>query len=141
VWSVHVDTAVDPSHTDVITTTTTVLPDGKRSGTVAVIPRDRFGSHLGPGRASDLAIGGGPATTVTGPIEDNGDGSYTVPVAWDPAMLGRPSITIGQPDRIPAVITDLGIAAGACRRWRLLFWLLLLIALLLLILLPIVWSS
>jgi hypothetical protein len=140
IWSLHVDTAVDPGHTNITTTTTGTRPDGTNIGSVVIVPRDRFDSHLGPGRANDITIGGGPGTTVTGPPTDNGDGSYTVPVTWDRGS-GGPTLVIGQPDREPVVVTDSSTTAGQCRRWRLLFWLLLLIALLLLVLLLIAWLS
>jgi len=140
IWSLHVDTAIDPGHTKTTTTTTGTRPDGTNTGTIVIVPRDRFDNHLGPGRANDITVGAGPGTTVTGPPEDNGDGSYTVPVSWDPGS-GGPTLVIGQPGRQPVVVTDPKTATGQCRRWRLLVWLLLLLALLLLILLLIAWLS
>ena len=100
-----------------------------------IVPRDRFGNHLGPGRGEDLTLGGGPGTTVTGPVQDNGDGSYTVPVAWDPAS-GGPSIVVTQPDRPAVVLSPPGGAAALCWPWRLLCLLLaILVVILVLVLL------
>jgi hypothetical protein len=138
VWAIHVDAGVDAGHTDVKTTATGTTPDGKRTGTVVVTPRDPFGSHLGPGRGADISLTGTPGTVVTGPVQDNGDGSYTVPVAWEPGASGPRGVVLGQPGRPPVVIVDPKAKDG---HWRFLFWLLLLIAILLLILLLVVWLS
>lgn len=134
-WSVHVDVGIDPGRTTTTTTVTGTRPDGRRTGTVVIVPRDRFGNHLGPGRGDDLTVGGGPTTTVTGPVQDNGDGSYTVPVAWDPAS-GGPSVVVTQPDRPAVVVSPPGGAAPRCRFWRLLCLLLgILVVILVLVLL------
>jgi Trypsin-like peptidase domain/von Willebrand factor type A domain len=139
-WSLNVDVGIDPTQTDVTTTVTGTLPDGRKAGVVILVPRDRYGNHLGPGRSGDVTVGGVPGTTVTAPVQDNNDGSYTVPVAWDPASPQGPGVVVGQPDRAPVVVHDATVAAkDRCRWWRLLFWLLLLVALALLILLLVVW--
>jgi hypothetical protein len=135
--SFHVDVGVDAAHTDLHTTPTGTGPGGRTSGTVTIVPRDRFGNHLGPGRAGDVTISGGAGTTVAGPPQDIGDGSYTVPVTWDPGTPGAPAVVVAQPGRPPVVI-DGPRTADRCRRWRLGFWLLLLIALILLLVLIVV---
>jgi hypothetical protein len=140
-WSVHVDTSVDPGRTDVTITTTGKLPDGKHTGTVLIVPRDCYSSQLGPGRAGDLSVSGASGTTVTGPMQDNGDGSYTVPLAWEPGAADGPGLVIGQPERTPIVVTGPKAARGQCRTWRLLFWLLLFVTLVLLVLLLLAWLS
>jgi V8-like Glu-specific endopeptidase len=131
-WSIHVRAAIDPGRTGVDVVRTGTRIDGQATGTVTVTPRDPFGNLVGPGQ--DLIVSGTPGTTVTGPVTDNGDGTYTVPVAWDPEA-GDPGLIVGQPGR-PAVVvappkTDPGPDGRRCR-WC---WLLCLLLLLLLILL------
>ncbi|MFE9723847.1 trypsin-like peptidase domain-containing protein [Streptomyces sp. NPDC005794] len=97
-WTVHVDVSVDPEQTGV---TVGGGPDG---GTLTLVPRDRYGNHLGPGRSDGLPLDGVPGTTVTGPVKDNGDGSYTVPVTWVPGRPGAPGVIVSQPGRPPVVV-------------------------------------
>lgn len=128
-WSLHVDPGIDPSRT----TVTTNVSGG--TGTITVIPKDKYGNNLGPGRGDGLSITGAPGTTVTGPVRDNGDGSYTVPVSWNPSSGDGPGVVIGQPDRPPVVVHDPKVkGSDRCRKWKFLFWLMLLIALVLLLL-------
>ncbi len=142
--SLHIDVGVDPDHTDVTVSTTGTDADGTHHGTVTVIPGDRYGNLVGPGRAPDLTVSGGPGTTVTGPIVDGGDGSYTIPVDWHGDAPGVPSIVIGQPGRPVVVVTPPpGSTQGAipiwCQRlWRLVWLLLIALILLLIILLLVV---
>jgi len=70
---------------------------------VTITPKDKYGNNLGPGRGDGIAITGIPGTTVTGPAVDNGDGTYTVPVSWDPGPGYDPGVGIGQPGRPPVV--------------------------------------
>jgi hypothetical protein len=103
IWSLHVDPSVDPTRSGTTTTQTGTRPDGTATGTVTITPRDPYGNDVGPGRGGGLTISGGPGTTVTGPARDNGDGSYTVPVTWDPGA-GGPVVVVGQPGRPPVVL-------------------------------------
>jgi hypothetical protein len=126
VWSLHVDVGIDPSRTDVV-----VQPPGR----LVITPRDRFGNKIGPGRGDGFTVTGGAGTTVTGPVLDNGDGSYTVPVAPGP---GGPSVVIAQPDRPPAIVSppsqpDSG-TLGGCLSWITIWILLAIIVVLLLVL-------
>jgi hypothetical protein len=133
-WSIHVRAAIDPGRTgvDVVRTGTSV--GGQATGTVTVTPRDPFGNLVGPGQ--DLTVSGSPGTTVTGPVTDNGDGTYTVPVAWDPEA-GEPGLVVGQPGRPPVVVAPPKTGPGPDRcRWC---WLLCLLLLLLAILLFLLW--
>jgi hypothetical protein len=77
-----------------------------------------------------------PGTHITGPVTDNGDGSYSVPVSWDPSAPGAPGVLITQPGRDAVPI----VPPGAQPRPRLgcLTWLLLALVLLLLVFLLIV---
>jgi hypothetical protein len=128
-WSLHVDPGIDASSTTVITN----VSGG--TGTITLLPKDMYGNNLGPGRGDGLSIAGVPGTTVTGPVLDNGDGSYTIPVSWSPSSGDSPGVVIGQPGRPPAIVHDSKVKGkGRGRKWRILFWLMSLIALILLLL-------
>ncbi len=128
-WSVHVDPGVDSTRT----TVTANLSGG--TGSITVTPKDKYGNYVGPGRGDVLTVTGVPSTTVTGPLKDNGDGSYTVPVSWDSSSDTAPGVLIGQSGRPSVVLPAAGFRWSRCRRWKILFVLALLIALLLLLLL------
>ena len=128
-WSLHVDPGIDPS----TTTVTTNLSGG--TGSITLVPKDKYGNNLGPGRGDGLTVTGAPGTTVTGPVRDNGDGSYTFPVNWDPSSGDAPGVVVGQPGRPPVVVRDPSAKGkDRCRIWKILFWLMLLIAIVLLLL-------
>ena len=111
------------------------LPSTEARGTITVVPRDPYGNNVGPGRGDGISITGAPGTTVSGPVRDNGDGSYTVPVTWDPSAGDGPGVIIGQPGRPPVVVNDPKAAGkNRCTKWIVLFWLMVLIALILLVL-------
>ena len=125
-WSLNVDLGIDPGRSDV------QIVDS----TIRFTPRDRYGNPLGPGRSGSFTITPQPGSQVTGPVSDNGDGSYNVPVSWSG---DGPSVAITQPDRPSVSIapTPSGEDRGMrCPRW--LCWLLGLLVLLLLIILIIV---
>ncbi|MFB6457130.1 VWA domain-containing protein [Chitinophaga sp. Hz27] len=133
VWSIHVDCGIDGSKTSVQTTVTATLPDGKQQVKVVITPKDKYGNNLGPGRAGDIDISGAGGNTVNG-VTDNGDGTYTVNVTFDPASGGRPGVIIGQPERPPVLTADPCPAATGDdgKKWkRWFYWLLLLLLLLL----------
>jgi hypothetical protein len=96
-WSVHVEPGIDPGRT-------TVTIDG---GTLVVVPRDRYGNPLGPGRGDRFTVTPLPGVRVTGPVRDKGDGSYQVPISWDPATT-TPGVVVQQPDRPPVPLTPTG---------------------------------
>jgi Trypsin-like peptidase domain/von Willebrand factor type A domain len=128
-WSTHVDPSVDSSRTGV-----TINVSGGR-GTITVVPRDRYGNNVGPGRGDGLSITGAPGTTVSGPVLDNGDGSYTVPVTVAPSTGTGPGIVVGQPGRPPVVVNKSDATEkDPCWKWKAWFWLMLVLALVLLIL-------
>jgi hypothetical protein len=116
-WSLYVDVAVDPSQTVV---TVNLGPGNK--GTITVTPRDPFGNSLGPGRGDGTTITGVPGTTVTGPAKDNGDGSYTVPISWNPGSGQGPGVVVGQPGRPPVVVQP---PPKPHHKWKWLVWFLL----------------
>ena len=97
-WSWHVDPGIDPGRTLV-----TLTPTGPGSGTITVKPQDRYGHPLGPGRLPSFEVTPQPGTTVVGPPSDNGDGSYDVPVTWDPSA-GPPGLVLTQPERDPVPV-------------------------------------
>lgn len=133
IWSLHIDVGIDSAHTGVIANLTGTAPHGHRTGTVTITPHDSHGNHLGPGRAEAIALGGAPGTTITGAITDNGDGSYTIPIDWDPATADTPSVVAGQPDRPPVVLQPEQPPTDRCRKWKLLALLLLILLLLLIV--------
>ena len=128
-WSLHVDPGIDPS----LTTITSSVSGG--TGTITLVPKDKYGNNLGPGRGDGLSITGAPGTIVTGPVRDNGDGSYTAPVNWNPSSGNSPGVVIGQPSRPPVVVHDPNVPGrDRCRKWKVLFWLMVLVALVLFLL-------
>jgi hypothetical protein len=132
-WTLHVDVAVDPTHTDVTVNLTGSGPGRQRTGTVEITPRDSFGNNFGPGRTDGITITGVPGTTVIGPVNDNGDGSYTVPVSWNPGSGRGAGVIVGQPGRPPVVVQPK--PKHSCKKWKLFAGFLLLLVLVLLALL------
>jgi hypothetical protein len=129
IWSLHVEPGIDPS----TTTVTTDVSEGR--GTITLVPKDKYGNNLGPGIGDGLSITGVPGTILTGPVRDNGDGSYTAPVNWDPGSGNSPGVIIGQPSRPPVAVHDPKLPGrDRCRKWKLLFWLMALVALVLFLL-------
>jgi hypothetical protein len=55
-WSVHVELGIDPGKTSVEVVETGTRPDGGRTGTVRLTPRDAYGSPLGPGRGDRFDV-------------------------------------------------------------------------------------
>jgi hypothetical protein len=102
VWAVHVEVGVDPGTTVTTTNITGTDPSGPRRGTTTIIPRDKYGNHLGPGRADGFAVAGTPGVAVLGPIQDNRDGSYSFPVSIDPGARG--GVVIVQSGRPPVIV-------------------------------------
>ena len=134
IWSLHVDVGIDPSQTGVTTVLDGTMANGGQRGTITIIPRDRYGNNLGPGRGEGLSTTGTPGTTVTGPLRDNGDGSYTIPIAWSPSQGQQPGVSVEQPNRSPAILYDPKTQEkGDCTKWKILFWALLLLLLILIL--------
>jgi Trypsin-like peptidase domain/von Willebrand factor type A domain len=138
VWSLYVDVGIDPGKTTVTVDTGNPRPDGTRPVRVTVVPRDKYGHQVGPGRGDAVVATGTPGTTVTGDVVDNGDGSYTVPGTWDPSGGTGPGLVIGQPGR-PGVVVQPAqpgpVEPADCRKWKMLVWFLLFLLLVLLLLL------
>ncbi|KAI9868491.1 MAG: hypothetical protein M1813_005935 [Trichoglossum hirsutum] len=107
-WSLYVDVGIDPSHTDVSTTFTGNGPNGQ-IGIVTITPGDKYGNNLGPGRSDGVTISGSTGTTITGTVVDIGNGSYTVPITWNPSSGSPPGVVIGQPGRPPVIVQQPGI--------------------------------
>jgi hypothetical protein len=113
-WSLHVEIGVEPD-----TTTSTTTLTGPGTGVVVVTPRDKYNNSLGPGRSDTVTFSGGPGTTVTGPVVDNGDGSYTIPIAWTGTGSNNPVVVITQPGRNPVEVkvpVSGGDGSGSCTR-------------------------
>ena len=121
VWSLHVEPGIDPAKSTVTVVGSVGVARGGRAGWIVVTPRDRYGSPLGPGRGDRVTLTVQPGTQLTGGVTDNGDGSYSVPVAWDPSVPGAPAVVVTQPGRDPVVLGPTA-RGGRCPRW--LCWLL-----------------
>jgi hypothetical protein len=133
-WSAHVAVGVDEGATDVTTAVVATGPGGTDRVRVTLVPEDRFGNLVGPGSARDFTVTGIPGSTPAGPVEDNGDGSYSVDVFHDPESGRGPGVSLTQPGRPSACLEDRPEAGGLAGR-RLLPWLWLIVLLLLLIIL------
>jgi hypothetical protein len=130
-WSIHVELGIDAGKTTVEVADGGSGPGGTRMGTIRLTPRDKYGSPLGPGRSDHFDVTPRPGTMITGPVTDNQDGSYSIPVQWEPATSG-PGLIIMQPGRDP--IIPLTKVPWWCR-YPWLIWLLIAAVLALLILL------
>jgi hypothetical protein len=108
-WSIHVEPAVDPGRSDVRFVDVAEQPDG-RHGTLVITPRDPYGNPLGPGRGDRFTVSPIPGVKITGGVKDQGNGSYTVTVVWDPSVAPTPGVVVQQPDRDPVVVTPGGPA-------------------------------
>ena len=135
-WSLHAEVGIDPGRTTT-TVTQTGSSGGQATGVLTITPQDRFGNLVGPGKADGFWVGGSPGTTVTGPAVDNGNGSYDVPVTWDPST-GAPGVIINQPGRSSVQVPVPSRAprpGSSCIPWLLLFVALVVIAILIVLLL------
>jgi hypothetical protein len=107
-WSLHIDVGIDASKTNISVTITGTSPDGQSVGVVVITPRDPYGNNLGPGRSDGVAFTGSDGTTITGPVVDNGNGSYTIPIKWNPGSGKSPVVIIQQPGRPPMTVQQPG---------------------------------
>ena len=98
-WTLNVDPGIDPGRSEVRLV----------GSTIRFTPRDRYGNPLGPGRSGSFVVTAQPGSQVTGPVSDNGDGSYDVPVTW---TGDGPSVAITQPERPSISLTP------STRQWR-----------------------
>lgn len=140
-WTLHVNTGIDPTRTDVTSTVLSDLPDGKRLVRIDFIPRDTYGNHVGPGRLEGLSIAGTLGTTPKEAPQDNRDGSYSIIAVWDPSVAPAPGIVVSQPGRPPAIVQLPGpgtIGTGPAQPQTSNFWIWLLLILVLLLLLIII---
>jgi hypothetical protein len=99
-WSVHVAPGIDQLKSDVKITATVTRPDKRKSVTFSIIPRDRYGNHFGPGRADAFLVTGARGTTITAPVHDNGDGSYTVTGLTEAGTV-KPGLVLDRPPLRP----------------------------------------
>jgi V8-like Glu-specific endopeptidase len=141
-WSIHVEPGIDAGRTTVVVVGGVAGPGGIQTGVVRITPRDKYGNPLGPGRGDRFEVAPQPGSAVCGPVSDNGDGSYDVPVTWDPDVaVGGPGVVIVQPDRAPVPVAPPPTAAPWWCRYPWLPWLLVLIILVLLVVLILVLIS
>lgn len=104
-WSVRVAVGIDPDNTGVSSQPLGTDPQGRECLRLTLTPRDRYGNHLGPGRADGFDVEPRPGTVVTSAVVDLGNGSYQVDVCWDPASSEPPGVGVTQPDRPTVVLT------------------------------------
>ena len=103
-WSTYVSIGIDPGNTGVKTDPIGTGPGGCVLVRATMTPRDRYGNHLGPGRADAFQVTGQPGSTPAGAVRDNGDGSYSIDLCWDPDSPNPPGVVVTQPDRPPIVV-------------------------------------
>jgi hypothetical protein len=131
-WTIHVETGVDPSNTDIRTYVIGSLPDGKNYVKIDFTPKDKYGNLLGPGRLDAFTVSGTSDSTPQASVIDLGDGSYSVVVVHDPSAADPPAIVISQPERNPIIVAPK--TASDCRKWKQRFWWVLALLLLLIVL-------
>jgi hypothetical protein len=98
-WSVHVEPGVDQAKSDVKIAATVTRPDKRKAITFTIVPRDRYGNHFGPDRADAFLVTGARGTTITAPLRDNGDGSYTVSGLTE--ATAKPGVVLDRPPPRP----------------------------------------
>jgi len=103
-WSLHVEPGIDPDRSDVTVLDVVDQPDGRR-GTLVIVPRDRYGNPIGPGRGDGFNVSPLPGVRVDGKVKDRGDGSYGVSVVWDFPVTLVPGVLVHQPERDPVPMT------------------------------------
>ena len=101
-WSIHVEPGIDAGKTGV------VFEGGGGTGILVITPRDFYGNPIGPGRDHIFETFPLPGVTVDGKVKDRGDGSYEIPVTWDPSVTPVPGVGIVQPDRDPVIVLPPG---------------------------------
>jgi hypothetical protein len=103
-WSIYIDVGIDASKTPILVIATGTDTSGQSTGVIIITPQDPYGNLLGPGRGDGITFIGITGTTITGPIIDNGNGSYTIPISYNPSTGSPPGVTIQQPGRPPVTI-------------------------------------
>jgi hypothetical protein len=103
-WSLHVEPGIDPDRSDVTVVDVADQPDG-RHGTLVIVPRDRYGNPIGPGRGDGFNVSPLPGVRVDGKVRDRRDGSYGVSVVWDFPVTLVPGVLVHQPERDPVPMT------------------------------------
>jgi len=100
-WTTYVSVGIDSGNTGVKTDPVGTGPGGCVLVRATLTPRDRYGNYLGPGRPDAFEIAGQPGSVPVGAVRDNGDGSYSVDLCWDPESSMPPGVIITQPERPP----------------------------------------
>lgn len=100
-WSTYVSVGIDPGSTIVTTEPAGTGPGGCILVRSTLTPRDRYGNHVGPGRADSFELTGQTGSSIVGNVRDNGNGSYSVDLCWDPDSGAPPGVIVTQPDRPP----------------------------------------
>ena len=104
-WAVYASVGIDPGKTGVTADPLGPGPGGCERLRLILTPRDRYGNHVGPGRADSFIIEAQPGSTPVGGITDLGNGSYTQEICWDPESENPPGVVVVQPERPPVVVS------------------------------------
>lgn len=113
-WSTHVEVGIDPGHTTVKTDPLGEGPGGCVLVGATFTPRDRYGNYVGPGRLGAFTVAGLTGSTLESNVRDNGDGSYSVELCWDPEQAETPGVIVTQPER-PGAVLPLPVPEGFAR--------------------------
>lgn len=103
-WSLHIDVGIDAHSTPITVTITGTDGNGQSTGVIVITPQDPYGNLLGPGRGDGVTWTGSTGTTITGPVADNGNGTYTIPITYNPSSGSPPGVVVLQPGRPPVTI-------------------------------------
>ena len=106
-WSMHVALGIDGDTTEVHAQPAGTTQDGRDLTRLILTPRDRDALPLGPTHAGEFIVVPSEDAEIVEPIEDQGDGTYVVMVAWSHTLETIPDLWIEQPDRAPVLLTGL----------------------------------
>ncbi|RMA65879.1 VWA domain-containing protein [Ulvibacter antarcticus] len=134
VWSIYVDTKIDPRNTVIDSILISTGPSGLERWKFTFTPKDSYGNFLGPGRNDGFIVTGAFGNVTIGDLKDLGNGSYEAIVDFDPSSGGHPGITIDQADT-PTTVFCPPKDDKPTSKFGLLCWLLILFLILIIILL------
>jgi hypothetical protein len=78
--------------------------------TLAFTPIDRLGNLMGPGYGGVIRVSA-PGAKLLGPVKDLNNGTYTVPLALDPAAIATTTVSIAVKDQVIAVPKQVLVSA------------------------------
>jgi hypothetical protein len=102
--SLYVEIGIDAKRSRLTARMLRKLSKGAPGMRLTLVPRDRYGNHLGPGRLDAFSVTGSEGTNLRGAVRDRGDGSYELRADWDARSKLPPGVVITQHGREPVVI-------------------------------------